>query len=1159
MKRDVLKRGFLKTLFLMRLTLIIILIAAIQLSAKDTRGQKLTYNKKDITIRELFREIKRQTGYNVVSSDGSLNPHMPIDVNFYKTPLEKVFDQILFGTAVTYQFLDKNIVIKIDNRSLRERGIGMLTKIDVRGRVLDENNKPLVGAVVKVKGTKTIVATDSNGEFSLKGVDDKAILTISFLGYETLEIKGSESSNSIKLALSNDKLQEVEIVSTGYQNIPKERATGSFTVIDNKLLNRAVSPDLITRLNGVTNGLLVSKNGNLTIRGRSTIFSQTYPLIVVDNFPYEGDINLINPNDIENVTILKDAAAASIWGVRASNGVIVITTKRGIQNRKASINFNVNLTVGGKPDLYYQPQLSSTEFIDVEKFLFEKGAYSTQLLNDYTTISPVIALLQKAKLTPTYTNQAKTEIDALRELDNRAQLSEYFFRRSTRQQYYINVNGGSTDQTYFFSAGYDKNLPTEVSSTNSRLTIKGNNIYNLFNNKLKLLTDITLTKSNNKNTNSNSYTPYLPYEQVADLNGTPLATLKSGGLRAAYTDTAGKGGLLDWKYRPLDELRNENSTANSNGTDYRILVGVDLKISSPLSLSVNYQYFNSNIKIEQSNNQLSFYTRNRINEVSKINSTTSQVTRPIPLGDIYTPSFIRNEANYGRAQLNFKQKFSSKHDINAIVGYEIRDDHSNTNSYTLYGYFPETATNSVVDVISPLPLYNGSGTSRIGNTSSQSGSIDRYISYYANASYVYDSKYTLSGSYRKDESNIFGVRANQKGVPLWSTGILWNIYKESFFNIDWMSTLNVKATYGYNGNVNKSVSAYLTAQSSGPSPIYSGANYATIINPPNDDLRWERVKNLNLGIDFSSQNNVISGSFEYYIKNGIDLIGSSPIAPQSGVTLYTGNSANTHTNGVDIQISTKNINRQFKWMTTAIFNYARDKITTYKVNPGTNFNVMLAGIKPIVGYPISSIFSYKWNGLDAIGDPLGELNGIVSKDYTSIANLTDYSQLNFHGSAIPTTFGSIRNTFTYKNLEISMNITYQFNYYFRRNSLNISNLFSGGYQQTDYPLRWQKPGDELLTSTPAITYPANISRDNFYQYSSVLIEKGDHVRLQDIQLNYTINKSTVAKFPFSNLNLYCYMANIGILWRANKKSLDPDVVSTYPNPKTIAFGLKANF
>ncbi|MEQ7799772.1 SusC/RagA family TonB-linked outer membrane protein [Pedobacter sp. ASV1-7] len=1047
------------------------------------------------------------------------------------------------------------------------------SKQAILGRVISSTTgEALPGTVIKVTEPNHSTVSNDKGEFILTLSNGTYNLSISHLGYETKSISIQiPLKEPLVIALDTDdkNLQVVEIVSTGYQNIPKERATGSFTRIDNKLFNRTVSTDLLSRLTGVTNGLLLDRSNNtatnslgISIRGRSTIFSNTTPLIVLDNFPFTGDINTINPETIESITILKDAAAASIWGAFSGNGVIVITTKKGVFNQTAAISFKADLTVGEKPDLYYEPQLTSSEFIDIEKFLFEQGAYTATINDGYSTISPVVVLLQKIKLNPDYTVQGNTEINALRNIDYRKQLNQYFYRKSTQQRYFMDVRGGSSNQTYFFSAGYDKGLPNSVALSDSRLTLKANNTYNMLNNRLQLNTDINFSKSqsNNKNSGSN-YLGYVPYELIADETGNALPTLRASGLRESYTNNPGEGKLLDWKYRPLDELRQGYSSNRTDLTDYRINIGLNYKIISPLSFSLNYQYYNATTKGENLNTRESFYTRDLINTYSQINTTTGAVIRPIPLGNIYSPIFKSRQSNYARAQLNFNRFFGVKHAVAAIAGYEIRDDNGKSYSYTLYGYNPETASNITIDQVSQFPNYYTGLTSTIGARPAQDGLTNRYTSWYGNASYTYDDRYIISGSYRKDASNLFGVKANQKGVPLWSTGIAWNMHKENFFTIDWLTSLQLKANYGYNGNVNSSISAYLTAGGVATNQL-TKTQYLKVINPPNEALRWERVKNINGGIYFSTKENLISGSIELYSKKGMDLIGNSPIAPQTGVSIFTGNTADIHSKGIDVQLNSRNIDQIFKWSTNFIFTFIKDKIVSYKVKPGSNSDIVSASsssLAPLIGYPINSIFGYKWAGLDASGNPQGYLDGVISTDYSKINNSTDLNQLQFFGSQTPIVYGGLRNSFSYKNLELSFNITYKMGSYFRRKSLNNATLFSpGGFKITDYNLRWQKPGDELITNVPAPVYPNNTSRNSFYQNAAVLIERGDLIRLQDIQINYSFTRKQFKKLPFNNVNIYAYTTNLGLLWTANKKGLDPDV-SSYPIPKTIAFGVNINF
>ncbi|WP_316820671.1 SusC/RagA family TonB-linked outer membrane protein [Pedobacter gandavensis] len=1168
MKGAALFKGIRKIFFLMRLTIVIILMTISQLFAEGIQAQTLTYHKKDITLTELFREVQRQTGYNVFWSDQKISSHKPIDVNFQKTPLESVLEEVLSGADLTYKIVDKTIAIVADDRSLGKRESGLADLIDVNGRVVDENSKPLVGAVVKIKGAKTVTLTDNNGVFALKKVNENAIVIISFLGYESQEFKAVANIGTVKLVVSTGKLQEVDI-STGYQKIPKERATGSFAFVDNELINRSVSTNILDRLDGVTSGLIFNRGGitgprsAIEIRGRSTLFSDGSPLIIVDNFPYEGDIGNINPNDVKDITVLKDAAAASIWGARSGNGVIVITTKKGALNSAPKITLNSNVNLIERPDLYYAPQLSSEQFVEVEDFLFDKGRYNSSINMGYLPLSPAVEIFLAKRNGTISAADSLAMINRLKTIDGREQALEYGYRKlGVNQQHAISISGGGEVQKYFFSSGYDKNISNRYNDNYSRVTLRGNNTYYFLENKLELYTGITYTGSNTNTAGVSVGTPRYPYLQVADADGNPLVV--GNDLRIAYAQTAGNGKLLNWLYKPLEEQNKGFGTQKYDLTDYRIDLNLTYSILKDLSASAYYSY----AKMIGEGNTLfeldSYYTRNLINLYSQINATTGEVTYPMPMGAILNTSQNNIKSHNGRFQLNFK-KVWEKHNVNLLGGTEIRDNSAFLSRQGVYGYDPENASNrnnTINHTIEYPQFTNPNITSRIAGLTELSGTTNRFLSYYFNGSYSFDSKYIASMSLRKDESNIFGVKTNQKGVPLWSVGGSWVINREKFYErLLWLPLLKLRVSYGYTGNVNTNISAYLTAKAKNGPDLFNHIS-AIILNPPNPSLRWERIRNINLGLDFGIKNNRLNGSIDYWRKNGLDLIGNSPIAAQTGVKQFIGNSANTLTKGIDLSLNSVNFNGKLKWSTTFLYTHSKSEVTDYKVSNGSNSNVVSGNYNnPLQGYPYYAIFSYKFRGLDALGNPKGYLNGKESTLYTDILTSINRDDLVYNGSAVPINFGSIRNTLEYKGFSFSFNITYKFNYYFRRASLNNSNLYAPGgiYQMPDYDKRWQKAGDELKTNVPALIYPANSGRDNLYTYSEVLVEKADHIRLQDIRLGYRINQKK--GLPFNDLNFFLYTDNVGIIWKANKKNIDPDYPNSLigPAPRSIAFGLTANF
>ena len=319
---------------------------------------------------------------------------------------------------------------------------------------------------------------------------------------------------------------------------------------------------------------------------------------------------------------------------------------------------------------------------------------------------------------------------------------------------------------------------------------------------------------------------------------------------------------------------------------------------------------------------------------------------------------------------------------------------------------------------------------------------------------------------------------------------------------------------------------------------------------------------------------LISGTFEVYQKDGIDLIEPAPLAVSTGFTSFKGNAAHTRTKGFDLSLNTHITRGIIKWDNYFLLSYAKDKVIhvdknyTAKtlVGNSTVGTTDFAGLLAIEGKPLYGVYSYRWAGIDNNGNPIGYLNDTASTDYLNIITKATIDDLLFHGTSRPLWFGSMRNSFSWKNISLSANIIFKLSYYFRRSSasLNYPDNISSADVHMDYTRRWQQPGDEQFTSVPAIIYPSNTSRNDLYQGSDVLVERGDHIRLQDISLQYTLDKSSFKKLPVENMRLYLYANNIGILWKANRAGIDPDfndngVGRTMPAPVTISAGCRIFF
>ncbi|HWI90101.1 MAG TPA: SusC/RagA family TonB-linked outer membrane protein, partial [Flavisolibacter sp.] len=1060
------------------------------------------------------------------------------------------------------------VVMRKKAAGVIKEGKAVAATIDVKGRVVNENGEPIEGISVSVKGTSTGTSTDGEGYFFLKGLEQHAVLVfsgINIVPYE-LDVNG-RSDLAITLKMKITELTDVSVeVNTGYQQLPKERATGSFDPISKALFNQQVGTTVLDRLPSIGNSISVVPSrivpgGQMSLRGLSTItLSLAKPLIVVDNFPYEGDINNLNPNDVESITLLKDAAAASIWGARAGNGVIVITTKKGKFNQPISVEWNSSVTVAQKPDLFYQKQIPAKDFTDVEKFLFSKGYYDNVLQNSYyLQASPVVDILDSARRGLITQGTADAEISGLKNYDVRKQFNRYVYRNAVNQQYALQVKGGSSNIAWLLSGGYDHNL-NELDAGLTRVSFRSQNTY-----RPAAHLSITALIAYTSNKTKSGKTGYgaiqtqsgnmPPYTQLADENGKPLALATD--YRSAYTDTAGRGKLLDWKYYPLEDYQHNRQSVNVQ--DLIANLGVNYKLFHALSIELKYQLEHQTSEGRTLHGEESYFTRNLINTFSEINPNGT-ITYHVPRGGILDVANVDLYAQNLRASAGFEKEFG-KSAIHALAGSEIREIHSSGANGRYYGYDDNTKVFKQVDYTESFRNYVYGWNSFIPDVSGLSDIRNRYLSFFANGAYTYRNKYTVSASGRRDASNLFGLRTNDKWKPLWSAGLSWDISEEKFYTSSWLPYLKLRASYGFSGNVNPNQSAqttllYFTTSTYTSSPVYYVDNFY------NPDLRWEKTGMFNLGVDFKTSKAVIWGSAEYYRKRGRDLYGPVPADRTLGLgtASITKNFASISGNGADLELNSRNIDGKVKWTSSLNFSYYKDKVTRfYNASVAGNY---FAGGKggAIMGYPIYSLFVYKWAGLDATnGNPQGILNKQLSTNYYAL--VTDSVQnLIYKGPSLPPYFGSLGNTVSWKGLSITARIVYRFGYYFLRESIDYNALFHNGRGHPDYTLRWQKAGDEAVTSVPSMAYPNDLNRDYFYNNSEALVTKGDQIRLQYVNLSYEIIKRQDKAMPFTSLRLYAAGNNLGILWRANPFGIDPDYSnSQIPPSRTFSLGLTAIF
>lgn len=1043
--------------------------------------------------------------------------------------------------------------------------------VNVNGRVVDGiAAKPVGGVSVQIPGGMVLARTDSLGQFQVLLSTAINTLVFSHVGYrsDTIRLGTGDRELLIKLNSRSTILEEVEVLNTGYYQIPKERATGSFGFVSKEDIARVPATNILDRLDGIVNSLTMDRSHSsgeraadpkLRLRGLSTIQSNSEPLIILDGFPYEQGLATINPSDIASITVLKDAAAASIWGARAGNGVIVISTKKGTTNQPTRIQYASVFQLQDKPDLYYAPNyLPAATVLDIEDEMFARSNY---LERNQTPIPLYTEWLIKHRDKKISDQELMNFRDQLAATDTREESLSYFYQKGFNQHQDIAFTGCGKSYAFRSSASYDRNRSFLKRDTYTRWNANMQGTIH-WGEKFKIMPSIWYTQQFNvqNGIGFSSFTgggnSVVPYYRFQNENGQSLPIVK--GLRYGYQESAPGLGLLDWMYRPLDELKlNDN---RSSDQELRMQMGLSYEFSKLIRWEVFYQYLNNLSGQSTLYDKDSYYARDLVNKF-----TQADMTKVIPYGAIRREGGRTGARSHSiRTQLSGEWNHRNQHQLNYLLGAELLDRITTTSPFAWsYGYDRDLLTGRANFDYTKRYTTRPTGTALIPAASGSYGlNTYRFLSYYSNLAYSYRDKYLATASLRWDASNIYGVKTNQKGVPLWSIGLGWQMAQESFFQNDIIPSLKLRATYGSSGNTNPNVSTF---------PIISymiddltNHTAAVLTSVGNPSLQWERVNTLNLGIDFGTRNNRLTGSLEYYLKKGNNLIGADLMDPTTGIidNVYPTivnriNYANLQTKGWDITVNSKNIVGAFNWDTRLQLAKVNNKVTHYNTNDVTSATIFIDSRPPVVGQSLDVIYAFPWHGLNNEGKPVIYQNGELTTDYINYYNDYPIEELTKIGGRIPTLTAGMLNTFRWKHWSVSANIVWKSGYFFQRTTMDPGGETTGAYHK-DYYRRWQKAGDEAFTDVLPKA-PANSPEiraiGSMTTNSSLLWERGDHLRLRDITLSYHwINKNRAA--VVKSLNFGWSMANIGILWRRNKYGLDPDIPrAPYPNPRITSFSM----
>lgn len=1178
------RQWFAKTLLRMKITVVLFFAFCLQVSAEGYA--QVSISAKNQSLKEVFKKIEQQTGYGFLYDAELVENAGKVNVDFNNLSLEKAMQLILKEKQLDFVIIEKTVVI----RPKQETTIVSVPPppVNVKGRVVNEKNEPIEAVTVTVKGSSVATATDLNGAFTLEDVGDNATLVFTGVNVETQEVKlNGRTSVTVNLKTKVSTIEEITI-STGYQTISKERSAGSFVKPDMATLrDRSTSMNVLQRLDGLVPGLTINNAPGaegVLIRGLNSINSVKSPLYVVDGIPM-NDITSINPQDVAEITVLKDATAASIWGSRASNGVIVIVTRKGGAGEKIKVNYDGFVSFRGKPDMGYIPAMNSQQFIQTAKEVFDPVAFPWNTVSSYvnvgsTGVPPHEMILYNQYRGIINAAQANASLDSLASINNVQQIRDLWYRNSILTNHTVSLAGGTKMYSFYGSLSYTNNQSNRPGEKNN--TYKANlrqDFYLHKNIQLYLITDLTNALSSSKRT-INVDNRFYPYQLFKDGNGnnlsTPYMAILSDSTRIAFENRS----RISLDYNPLNEF--DYGYTKTDALLNRMIAGASVKLLPGLKFEGTYGYIKGTNKTTSYDDEKSLLVRQELVQFAVAATPAATPVYYLPTtGGRYSTSNISQTNWTVRNQLVYDNAWNSrKHQLVALAGQEAQDQLSISNASTVRGYNELLQTYAPVDYLTlgstgvsgAVMPNNSAGRSLLSNdVFRKTEQQTRFTSYYANAAYTFDKKYSFNSSWRIDQSNLFGLDRSAQNKPVWSVGGKWIMSSEDFLkNVHWLNKLSLRTTYGVTGNapIPGTASSFdiLSAQSSAFLPNRVGVRIAT---PGNARLTWESTKTINVGFDFAVLRNRLSGSVDLYQRKTENLIGVLDVNSFTGYSNITGNFGDLNNKGIELSITSINIqSRNFSWTSMLNLAYNKNTITNWKMVTPITTGAQKINQQYMPGHAAFAIFAYEYAGLDTLGDPLIKLS---DKTITKTRNVALPNDIRYMGTYQPVVSGGFTNVFSYKGISLQVNTIFNLGHVMRKDvgafyigssyassysgRLTHENFsFDNGNAHPEFLNRWKQRGDEAFTNIPSFVANSAVSLNRreyqYYRRGDLNVLNASFIKLRDITLAYSLPKTISNRIKSELVSFRVQLSNI-MIWKANKAGIDPEFHNAFTGIRSI--------
>lgn len=1176
--------------------MILLLIGSLHLSASSFSQTRVSLNMKDATVQEVFANLEKMTDYTFLYKLDLVGKCGKVNVDATDKDFSLLLEDLLKPLGLSFKIDDRVVVITAGKDDKKKE-----TMI-VKGVVKDKKGEVLPGVTIVIKGTSVGVASGNNGQFTISTLkQDSLTLVFSFVGMKIKEVKW-KGQTMLNVVMEEDATEMDEVVVTGYQNVNRRDMVGAYTTVKASDIIMPAYNSIDQMLQGRVAGMIVMNTSSrvgtspkIKIRGTSTLIGNQSPLWVVDGIIQEDPLDVsttdlftqdfkdiignqvswLNPMDIETITVLKDASATAVYGSKASNGVIVITTKKGKIDRM-TINYTGNMSINTKPNYGMFNYMNSKERIIFAQEVFNAG---TSYLKD-----PI-------KQPYTYEGAMRMYLEGDLSYDDFMKKKHFFETVNTdwfdlltqtavSHNHNISVSGGTEKMTYNVSLGYNDSQGQEIGNSSKRLTGRVGVGVNLRQNvrvDASISGSTTTNKGFGKDVNPMSYATTMNRAVPAyDENGDPVFYQVNSGY--SYSNVASLG------YNFINER--DNSGARVEDTH----LAASLNFSWDILDWLKYEFTGGYTRVQNNNETWSlektFYVAHEYRgyDYGTVEPGSAAFKAAmLPFGGVLVTIDGLSSSYNIQNKLLISKSFNEDHRLNVMLGMEIRSSSVKSNENRVFGYVPdrgeklvkptppedfEPLTGSFEDWGILKGLYSGDWR-RTKNT-------DNFLSYFATVAYSLKNRYVFNFSIRNDESNRFGQDANNRFDPTYSFGASWRIMEEPWLaSIEgFVNSLNLRVTYGIQGNAATKLGPDLILYQQGVADVYNQYQ-STISRLPNPNLSWERTKSWNFGLDMQVID-MFNVAFDYYTRSSNAIV-SQNIAFEYGRTSMDLNGGKIRNSGLEFTVSFTPIQRK-DWALSVSLNSSKNWNKANNQQYASTAGDLLVGASGKLlkkGYSVTGFWSYSFAGLsEEDGHPLFNYMDVPEEERNSKVDPTTF--LVYSGDKEPSFTGGLSLGLRWKDFSLSTNFSLLLGAKKRLPS-PYENFPYGGLNvpgeldnlSKDLNKRWKKPGDEKKTNIPGVTVPgqnySQILPDNsraywidMWEQSDVMVVDASFLRCNQLSLSWNVNREWCKKVGLKTLSVNAGVSNLFVIASKRFNGFDPELGNSV-QPKNYSFGVNIGF